>query len=105
MRISKTASDLRKCLTLLLVVLRYYSSQVYRIAVFGFLIHHLGVRQDGQRLQRRDRGVDPDAGSAEELRNRLCEPKNNRNPRYHALSAVVSQLGRGIDDLNAEGRG
>ena len=38
------------------------------------------------------------------LRDTLCEPENNRNPRYHALSAAVSQLGRAIDDLSVQGR-
>jgi hypothetical protein len=30
-----------------------------------------------------------------------CEPKVNTNPRYHALSAAVSQLNRAIVDIEA----
>jgi hypothetical protein len=37
------------------------------------------------------------------IRERTCEPKSNSNPRYHALSAVVHQLNRAIDDMRAEG--
>ena len=36
------------------------------------------------------------------LRDRLCEPKNNTNPRYHALSAAVSQLSRAMSDLEKD---
>ncbi|OHV56974.1 hypothetical protein [Pseudofrankia sp. BMG5.36] len=35
-------------------------------------------------------------------RNRTCEPKNNTNPRYHALSSAVSSLTRAIDHMRAE---
>ena len=36
------------------------------------------------------------------IRDRTCEPKNNANPRYHALSSAISQIGRAIDDMHAE---
>ena len=74
---------------------------VYRIAVFGFLIHHLGVRCG---LQRRVAELTRMQQRLRTLRDTLCEPEDNRNPRHHALSAAVSQLGRAIDDLSAEGR-
>jgi hypothetical protein len=37
------------------------------------------------------------------MRNRLYEPKNNRNFRYHAFSAAISFLLKVTDDLRAEG--
>jgi hypothetical protein len=37
------------------------------------------------------------------IRERTCELKSNSNPRYHALSAAVSQLTRAIEDMRAEG--
>lgn len=37
------------------------------------------------------------------IRERTCEPKSKSNPRYHALSMVVSNLNRAIDDMSAEG--
>lgn len=33
------------------------------------------------------------------IRTRHCEPKVNTNPRYLALSNVVSNLGKAIEDL------
>lgn len=36
------------------------------------------------------------------IRERTCEPKNNTNPRYHALSSAVAQLSRAIEHLRAE---
>jgi len=30
-----------------------------------------------------------------------CEPKRNDNPRYHAISAAISQLNRAIADMQA----
>lgn len=36
------------------------------------------------------------------IRTQCCEPKSNANPRYLALSNVVSNLGKAIDDLEAE---
>lgn len=36
------------------------------------------------------------------IRNRHCEPKANTNPRYLALSNVVSNLGKAIEDMEAE---
>lgn len=36
------------------------------------------------------------------IRTRCCEPKTNTNPRYLALSNVVSNLSRAIEDLEAE---
>lgn len=37
------------------------------------------------------------------MRSRLCEPRNNSNPRYHAFSAAISFLLKVTDDLRAEG--
>jgi hypothetical protein len=94
--------------TLLFVVLRYCSvsgvQNVYRIAVFGFLVHHLGVARMASGYSEEIAELTRMQDRLRKLRDRLCEPKNNRNPRYHALSAAVSQLGRAIDDLKAEGR-
>ena len=36
------------------------------------------------------------------IRARHCEPKGNTNPRYWALSNVVSNLGKAIDDMASE---
>jgi hypothetical protein len=36
------------------------------------------------------------------IRDRTCEPKSNVNPRYHALSAAVSQLSKAIQDMRGE---
>jgi hypothetical protein len=36
------------------------------------------------------------------IRTRFCEPKSNSNPRYLALSNVVSNLSRAIEDMQAE---
>jgi hypothetical protein len=33
------------------------------------------------------------------IRDRSCEPKNNGNPRYHALSLVVTNLRKAADDI------
>lgn len=38
------------------------------------------------------------------IRTRYCEPKSNANPRYLALSNVVSNLTKAIDDIEAEAR-
>ncbi|MGF9760887.1 hypothetical protein AAII07_37450 [Microvirga sp. 0TCS3.31] len=38
------------------------------------------------------------------IRTLLCEPKSNANPRYLALSNVVSNLTKAIEDLEAEAR-
>jgi hypothetical protein len=35
-------------------------------------------------------------------RTHLCEPQSNANPRYLALSDVVSNLTKAIEDLEAE---
>lgn len=31
-----------------------------------------------------------------------CEPKRNDNPRYHAISAAISQINRAIADMRAD---
>ena len=36
------------------------------------------------------------------IRTRHCEPKSNANPRYLALSNVVSNLSKAIEDMEAE---
>ena len=36
------------------------------------------------------------------IRDRTCEPKNQRNPRYHALSMAVSGLNKAADDMRRE---
>lgn len=36
------------------------------------------------------------------IRTRYCEPKSNLNPRYLALSNVVSSLSKAIDDMEVE---
>ena len=36
------------------------------------------------------------------VRDRYCDPKNNDNPRYLALSNAVSGLNRAIADMQAE---
>ena len=36
------------------------------------------------------------------IRARTCEPKNQSNPRYHALSMAVSGLMKAADDMRAE---
>jgi hypothetical protein len=36
------------------------------------------------------------------IRTRTCEPKNQSNPRYHALSMAVSGLMKAADDMRAE---
>jgi hypothetical protein len=38
------------------------------------------------------------------IRTRYCEPKSNANPRYLALSNVVTNLSKAIDDMKAESR-
>lgn len=37
------------------------------------------------------------------IRTRCCEPKSNTNPRYLALSNVVSHLTRAIEDMEMDG--
>jgi len=37
------------------------------------------------------------------VQDRYCNPKSNENPRYLALSNVVSGLSRAIGDIQAEG--
>ena len=37
------------------------------------------------------------------FRTRHCEPKSNANPRYLALSDVVSNLTKAIEDMKREG--
>lgn len=37
------------------------------------------------------------------IRERTCEPKNNQNLRYHALSSAVSSLEKAINDIGSEG--
>ena len=39
----------------------------------------------------------------QQIRDRTCEPKNNGNPRYLALSQAVSGLKRARDDMQQEG--
>ena len=41
-------------------------------------------------------------GRVRSIRTRHCEPKANTNPRYLALSNVVSSLGKAIDDMTAD---
>jgi len=41
-------------------------------------------------------------GEIRTIRERTCEPKDNSNPRYHALSTAVSQLNRAIADMRTE---
>lgn len=36
------------------------------------------------------------------IRTRHCDPKANTNPRYLALSNVVSNLSKAINDMEAE---
>ena len=36
------------------------------------------------------------------IRTRHCQPKVNTNPRYLALSNVVSNLGKAIESMEAE---
>jgi hypothetical protein len=36
------------------------------------------------------------------IRARTCEPKNQSNPRYHALSMAVSGLMKAADDMRKE---
>ncbi len=36
------------------------------------------------------------------IRDRTCEPKNQSNPRYHALSSAVSGLKKAADDMRDE---
>lgn len=36
------------------------------------------------------------------IRDRTCEPKNQSNPRYHALSMAVSGLKKAADDMRRE---
>jgi hypothetical protein len=36
------------------------------------------------------------------MRDRTCEPKNNRNVRYHALSSAISQITRAAGDMRDE---
>jgi len=38
------------------------------------------------------------------IRTRHCEPKSNANPRYLALSNVVSNLTKAIEDMQMERR-
>lgn len=38
------------------------------------------------------------------IRTRYCEPKSNANPSYLALSNVVSNLSKAIDDMKADAR-
>jgi hypothetical protein len=37
------------------------------------------------------------------IRTRTCEPKSNTNPRYLALSSVVSNLNKAIEDIRLHG--
>jgi hypothetical protein len=37
-----------------------------------------------------------------QIRTRNCEPKSNTNPRYLALSNVVSNLQKAADDMRTE---
>jgi hypothetical protein len=37
-----------------------------------------------------------------QIRTRTCEPKSNSNPRYLALSNVVSNLQKAADDMRTE---
>jgi hypothetical protein len=36
------------------------------------------------------------------IRTQFCEPKSNTNPRYLALSNVVSNLSKAVEDMEAE---
>lgn len=36
------------------------------------------------------------------IRTRTCEPKANTNPRYRALSNVVTNLTKAVDDMRSE---
>lgn len=36
------------------------------------------------------------------IRTRYCDPKSNANPRYLALSNVVTNLTKAIEDLEAD---
>lgn len=36
------------------------------------------------------------------IRERYCEPKNQDNPRYNALSRAVSSIGSAVKDMQAE---
>lgn len=36
------------------------------------------------------------------IRTRTCEPKANTNPRYLALSNVVTNLTKAVDDMHRE---
>lgn len=36
------------------------------------------------------------------IRARTCEPKNQSNPRYHALSMAVSGLKKAAEDMRTE---
>ena len=38
------------------------------------------------------------------IRDMLCDPKNNTNPRYHSLSSAISQISRAIADMQNEDR-
>jgi len=38
------------------------------------------------------------------IRTRHCEPRSNTNPRYLALSNVVSNLSKAMDDMEVAGR-
>ena len=56
-----------------------------------------------------DRIMDHDIATLERMtedirriRYRTCEPKENTNRRYHALSSAVSSLLRATDDRRAE---
>lgn len=41
-------------------------------------------------------------GRIRQIRASTCEPRNNSNPRYHALSMAVSSLGKAADDMQDE---
>ena len=40
--------------------------------------------------------------TVQRIRNRTCEPKANTNPRYLALSNVVTHLRKAVDDLRTD---
>jgi hypothetical protein len=42
------------------------------------------------------------ANDLRSIRERTCEPKNNSNPRYHALSLAVSSIDKATDHMRAE---
>jgi len=54
------------------------------------------------RIRRRPTSLERMIEDVRRIRDRSCEPKSNSKPRYHALSAVVSQLDRAIRVMRAE---